>query len=128
MEEKISLKDISEKLGFNYDHTVQDWGIEYSNAERVSEFMQFYEDHITLPGALMRELMELVMASYNDKMDAGLNTPETDTEFVKFMELHANDNMVGCVARYWMAITREHNEFHVGKLLEGITFGNIESW
>jgi hypothetical protein len=112
-EEKI--KKVCIDLGIKYDVNDQDWGIMYSDAKRLDEFMAYYNT-TELDDYQQFNVFELIVASYNDAiLEGGVNKSQKDI-FSHILNKTTSNKKLDIVKDYWRRISN-NEEFPVGKLL-----------
>lgn len=67
--DKYSIEFLSKELNLPYQGDEQDWDLEMANHERLSDFISFYSEKLTLKQK--RALMSLILASFNDLLNEG---------------------------------------------------------
>lgn len=113
MEKVEELKQLSEELNLEFE--AQDWGIINSDPERVVEFIDFYVSKSEIYPDCKYELIELVIASYNDALVENSATDALDVKFVDFLRLIKNEIYSQSIVSYWMKLDSE--EFPVSRIL-----------
>ena len=113
-------KKISHDLGLNYGS--QDWGIVNANYKRVRDFIEYYRN-FNHPIYLKYDLLELIIASFNEYELSGFKDKKLETQFCDFVKkvcteinLHTYNPF-----QYWIDIKNE-KEFPVGKRILNIIF------
>ena len=119
---KIELRHLSKVLGLEY--YCQDWGICNSCSNRVEEFIRFYESRSNCPNHVKWDLVELIIASYNDRIVEGNANPTSDEMFKAFISRHKWEYHVRFQANYWKKII-EHEEFPIGKFFTDIDVSDM---
>ena len=100
-------------------HFNQDWGIGNSDFNRVGEFLQYFVDeHHALDDFVKCELVELVIASFNELLIECQFDKKAEKQFNQFTEILANKYLCQKTLEYWKNISL-HNEFEfpIGRLL-----------
>lgn len=103
-------------LNIYCDNRHQDWGIEYADAKRVDEFMDYFTNNI-INEHLQVDLFELIIASYNDAIVAGINNKQLQDKFLKVVnEVCKKNNNLIFIRDHWVE-NSDDDMFPVGKIL-----------
>ncbi len=106
-------KKISHDLGLKYES--QDWGIINASYKRTEDFIDYYYQNFDEPIYVKYDLIELIIASFNDYELRGSKDKKLEIKFSDFlkkvcMEIDLN---VYNPFQYWIDIANER-EFPVG--------------
>lgn len=102
------VKQISVDLGLNYEE--QDWGIINSDPQRVKEFIEYFLSESDLSFEDKYQVLELIIASFNDAIINSLVDTDLDGLFSSFI---SNIDLSHPVLVYWKSVQDE--EFPVAK-------------
>jgi hypothetical protein len=109
---------LSQDLGLKYES--QDWGIINANHKRIREFIDYYQksNHLIF---LKYDLIELIIASFNDYEISDLKDNELEIKFSDFIKKACAeiDLNVYNPFQYWIDIADEM-EYPVGKKISTI--------
>lgn len=115
MNEKIELlKQLSSALSLSFEP--QDWGIINSTPDRIEEFIQYFRSH-NLDSTLNYELMDLIIASYNDAIVEGKTSDELQQLFLEFIRENSNNILFDPIISYWRSL-KDDESFPVAQLLQ----------
>lgn len=114
------LKQISQELNLAFE--VQDWGIINSSAERVLEFIDYFENKTISPNNKY-EIFELIIASYNDTLVYNLDKDEIRIRFIDFLNQNKKFIIFKPIIDYWISIIGD--DYPVGKILYAVYHGSF---
>lgn len=100
------VKKMSLELGISYEP--QDWGIVNANANRVDDFIEYFEKNFyELHTTQKFELFELIIASFNDAIIENLFTVNMQKSLADFLKKYADNSLYSVILRYWRENTDE---------------------
>ena len=111
------LKTISNDLQLNFEQ--QDWGIINASPERIHEFMEYYNNNVNLPNTIKYQLLELIIASFNEALVKNMVNENQKIAFKEFIKKNASNSHFRPILNYWKKIANI-SEFPVGHLLKQI--------
>ena len=115
MNKKIDLLEIiSDELGLSFEE--QDWGIINGSADRVEEFINYFNTHESLPTTVKYPFFDLIVASFNEDLLEGSATKKKELLFKQFIQQNSSNSLFKPILSYWKRITNEE-DFPVGKFL-----------
>ncbi len=94
------IKEVSEDLHLNFE--TQDWGIINSNPSRLKEFIDYRLSLKQISTSLRYELLELIIASFNEAMLENSINSDLENELQKVLDLDAE--ICETVIQYWKSI------------------------
>jgi hypothetical protein len=93
-----AMRAVAAELGLPFEPSDQDWGIVNSDARRLEEFIQFFQDHDLHP-APRWELTELILASAEDRL---AEEPDADLSVVSaWLAQHPDPETRRWHVEYW---------------------------
>jgi hypothetical protein len=111
MNYKNYILKISSDLNLQYE--VQDWGVINSSGHRLLEFINYLNNH-TFPDFVQCELLELIIASFNDSLIENICNKNDIDSFQEVIIKHE----ASCISviNYWKKIYNEE-DFPAGGFL-----------
>ena len=91
----------------------QDWGICNANADRLEEFLDFYDSHVPEDPYELEVLAELILQSAEDALGSGELEKSLRDRLVKFIADHGQD--FPDTLEYWSEL--EHADWQVPELI-----------
>ncbi|GAB2703478.1 hypothetical protein GCM10027037_31620 [Mucilaginibacter koreensis] len=108
-------KKLCEDLGLPYDINEQDWGIVNADGTRTHEFIEYYRNAFST--YIYYDLYELIVASYNEALQANIYDKELQESFLKVVEDALKNEYLLFLSQHWAKY--EDDEFWpVGSLLK----------
>ena len=119
MNSEKKRRKISEELGLIYEQ--QDWGIINADYRRLDDFINYYFQHSSELPYIKYDLIELIVASYNDYLNGTTKNAGVEGRFAYFIKSVYDeiDLAVYNPFQYWINIANE-KEFPVGRILSEI--------
>lgn len=100
------VKQMSRDLDLEYHP--QDWGIVNGRAERIKEFIDYFQKGEQIFHSTQKfELFELIISSFNDAIIKEVLTDERKILLNSFLEKYSTDELYEVILNYWR---RDDNE------------------
>ena len=111
---KTQLLALSQALGLKNE--TQDWGIINADANRVVEFIDFFNTHSDLSPPMQYQMFELIVGSYNEVLIEGHAQDTLRIQFFSFLQQNGSHQGLNSILSYWRDLD-DDEEFPVSKEL-----------
>jgi len=114
MDIKSQLQELSTSLGVSFE--TQDWGIINADANRVVEFIDYFNSHSDLSPPMQYQMFELIVGSYNEALIEGDAQDILRIQFFSFLQQNGSHQGLNSILSYWRDLD-DDEEFPVSKEL-----------